>query len=240
MRNRTLHHRLRGAAALILLAVGSYATAAGNNYLANHSPDLTVLIAPPPAPDSAAGRQDMQQVIALQNTRTADQLKLADGDTQKSVFRFADVLGGDFRADRLPLTLAFFKQIAQDDKGPLKQAKDYWKRPRPYNSDSEVHPGIKTEGTTPGYPSGHATFAYLNAVVLATMVPEKRAEIFARAETFAQGRVIGGVHYPSDVEAGKLSGTLIAAAMFQNPKFREDLAAATVEVRQALNLPPLQ
>ncbi|WP_087687496.1 phosphatase PAP2 family protein [Pandoraea sp. PE-S2R-1] len=210
------------------------------DYLSGTVPDLTVLVAPPPAPGTPAAADDLRQVLALQQSRTAAQLALADGDTHKSVFRFADVIGPDFRAERLPFTEAFFKRLAKEGAGPLKAAKDYWKRPRPYNVSAEVHPGIVTEGTSPGYPSGHATFAYLSAVVLAEIVPEKRAEIFARAQAYAQGRALGGVHYVSDVEAGKVSGTVIAAAMLANPAFRDDLMRATRETRQALSLPPLR
>ncbi|VVE36589.1 Major phosphate-irrepressible acid phosphatase [Pandoraea iniqua] len=210
------------------------------DYLSGAGPDLTVLVAPPPAPGTLAAAEDLRQVLALQQSRTAAQLALADGDTHKSVFRFADVIGTDFRAERLPFTEAFFKRLAKEGAGPLKAAKDYWKRPRPYNVSAEVHPGIVTEGTSPGYPSGHATFAYLSAVILAEIVPEKRADIFARAQAYAQGRALGGVHYVSDVEAGKVSGTVIAAAMLANPAFRDDLKRATRETREALSLPPLQ
>jgi len=167
-------------------------------------------------------------------------LQLADGDTHKSVFRFDNVLGDNFNADNLPVTAAFFEKLSKQGAEPMKAVKAYWHRPRPYNSSTLVHPGIETEGTSPSYPSGHATYAYLCAVVLANMVPEKRAEIFSRADLFAQGRVIGGVHYPSDIEAGKLSGTLIAAAMLQNPVFRADLWRATQETRRALSLPALK
>ncbi|VVD75073.1 Major phosphate-irrepressible acid phosphatase [Pandoraea pneumonica] len=231
------------AAALLLLSAlhaAHAADAANPDYLRGTAPDLTVLVAPPPAAGSLAAADDLRQVLALQQSRTPAQLALADGDTHKSVFRFADVVGSDFRAERLPFTEAFFKRLAKEGAGPLKAAKDYWKRPRPYNVSPEVHPGIVTEGTTPGYPSGHATFAYLSAVILATIVPEKRADIFARAEAYAQGRAIGGVHYVSDVEAGKVSGTVIAAAMLANPAFRDDLARATRETREALGLPALR
>ena len=233
------------AACLLLSALhaaqAADATRAANvDYLAGRAPDLTVLVAPPPAAGSAAAADDLRQVLALQRSRTAAQLALADGDTHKSVFRFADAVGPGFRTERLPFTEAFFARLAKEGAGPLKAAKEYWKRPRPYNVSAEVHPGIVTEGASPGYPSGHATFAYLSAVILATMVPEKRAEIFARADAYAQGRALGGVHYVSDVEAGKVSGTVIAAAMLANPAFRDDLAGATHETRDALGLPPLQ
>lgn len=240
----TRHGRSFVAALLLLGALraahgADVANVPHPDYLAGRAPDLTLLVAPPPASGSVAAAEDLRQVLALQRSRTAAQLALADGDTHKSVFRFADVVGPGFREDRLPFTDAFFKRLAKEGAGPLKAAKDYWKRPRPYNVSTEVHPGIVTEGTSPGYPSGHATFAYLSAVVLATIVPEKRAEIFARADAYAQGRALGGVHYVSDVEAGKVSGTVIAAAMLANPAFRDDLAGATRETRDALGLPPL-
>lgn len=215
------------------------AYAADTNYLGSATLDLTQLLAPPPILGTPASDADLQQVLIWQKSRTDAQIKLADADTHKSVFRFSDVLGAGFDASKLPLTATLFERVAKQGAVPMKAAKAFWKRPRPYNSSSDVHPGIETEGTSPSYPSGHATFAYLTAEMLAQMVPEKRAEIFARADSFALGRVIGGVHYPSDIEAGKVSGTLIAAAMLQSPALRADLLAATAETRKALALPAL-
>ncbi|MBB5193680.1 acid phosphatase (class A) [Silvimonas terrae] len=223
----------------VLLLATTPTWAADATYLGSTSPDLVQLLPPPPALGTPAGDADLQQVLLWQKNRTDAQLKLADADTHKSVFRFNDVLGSAFDADKLPLTAAFFTRIAKQGAVPMKAAKAYWKRPRPYNSSTDVHPGIVTEGTSPSYPSGHATFAWLTAEMLAQMVPEKRAEIFNRADSFALGRVIGGVHYPSDIEAGKASGMLIAAAMLQNPALRADLQAATNETRKALALPAL-
>ena len=45
------------------------------------------------------------------------------------------------------------------------------------------------------------------------------------------------MHYPSDVEAGKLAGSVLAASLFGSPAFQADYAAAKSELRQALNLP---
>ena len=231
---------IRCTAAALMLGFLVPAVAADTHYLASGQPDLTVLIAPPPSPGSLAQEQDLQAVLAIQGSRSTAEVQLADADTHKSVFRFDSALGDNFNADNLPVTAAFFEKLSKQGAEPMKAVKAYWHRPRPYNSSTLVHPGIETEGTSPSYPSGHATYAYLCAVVLANMVPEKRAEIFSRADLFAQGRVIGGVHYPSDIEAGKLSGTLIAAAMLQNPVFRADLWRATQETRRALSLPALK
>ena len=75
--------------------------------------------------------------------------------------------------------------------------------------------------------------------VLADMVPEKRAEIVARAGEFADNRVVAGVHYPSDVDAGRISGSVLAAFLFASPEFRAEEQVATAELRSALKLPAL-
>jgi acid phosphatase (class A) len=69
------------------------------------------------------------------------------------------------------------------------------------------------------------------------MVPEKRDGLFARASIFAESRIIAGVHYPSDVEAGWISGTVVAAALMNQPRFETDFSAATAELRHALGFP---
>jgi hypothetical protein len=37
------------------------------------------------------------------------------------------------------------------------------------------------------------------------MVPEKASAIFDRAALYANNRAVAGVHYPTDVEAGRIS-----------------------------------
>jgi len=66
------------------------------------------------------------------------------------------------------------------------------------------------------YPSGHATIGYLKALALIEMVPEKREDIFARAEDYAHNRMVCGVHYRSDVEASKLVAYAVHALMTTN------------------------
>ncbi|VVE56831.1 acid phosphatase [Pandoraea anhela] len=208
-------------------------------YLPAGGLDLTVLIPPPPEANTQAAADDLDEVLALQRTRTKAELSLADGDTRRSVFRFADVIGDAFNKERLPETDAFFDRLGREGEKSVSAAKAFWKRARPYTVSSKVEPGIVTGRKSPSYPSGHATFAYLSAVILSEMFPEMRSRIYARAEAFARGRVVGGVHFPSDVAAGKISGIVIAASMLENPQFRMDLARATKEARSALGLPPL-
>ncbi|HEX7416538.1 MAG TPA: hypothetical protein VF315_00670 [Steroidobacteraceae bacterium] len=50
--------------------------------------------------------------------------------------------------------------------------------------------------------------------------------------------MVGGVHYGSDVQAGRIAGSVLAALLFDSPAFQRDAAAARAELRQALGLPP--
>ena len=197
--------------------------------------DLAQVLAPPPAPDSPAGKADLESVLDAQRTRTPAQIAGAQADNLTSVFRFADVMGPAFTAAKLPFTTAFFGRISSDDITAIRIAKAHFNRPRPYISDPDVKPVVR-EPANASYPSGHATFAYVDGILLAYMVPEKAAAIFDRAQVFARNRVIAGVHYPSDVEAGRICAAVIDNVLLHDARFIADLATARAEVRHALGL----
>jgi len=56
---------------------------------------------------------------------------------------------------------------------------------------------------TPSYPSNHAAVGYVVAGVLAKKYPQHEKELLKIAEDNANSRVSLGVHFVSDVEAGK-------------------------------------
>jgi acid phosphatase (class A) len=90
--------------------------------------------------------------------------------------------------------------------------------------------------TSGAYPSGHATVGTLMGIILSDMVPEKRAEIMARAAEFAHNRVVAGMHVPSDIDAGKIAGSVIAAQIMGQDDFKAEYADAKAELRAALGL----
>jgi hypothetical protein len=67
-------------------------------------------------------------------------------------------------------------------------------------------------------------------------MPEKATALFARRREFGDDRVILGVHFPSDVEAGRLAATALAAALMQDPAFMKDFAEAKSQLRRARGL----
>jgi acid phosphatase (class A) len=193
-------------------------------------PDLTQLIAPPPESGSAEEKRDLDAVMAAQASRTFDEITAAQADATISIFRFADVLGPGFTPERLPLTAHFFARVDATEWPLLKADKEYWHRPRPYILDPDVQP-VVDKPNNDSYPSGHATFGYLTAILLADMLPEKRVALFARGRLYGDERVIAGAHYPTDVEAGRIAATVIAAALMENAEFREDLEKAKEELQ---------
>lgn len=195
--------------------------------------DLTRLLAPPPARDSAQTKMEIDELLKIQAERTDDQAAFAVADHVYDVFRFSDVMGPDFRPDKLPLTKAFFDRVVDTSKSVVEPAKDYWERDRPAAVDSRIRPVMK-EAKSFSYPSGHSTAGTLMAVILSDMVPEKSAAIFARGWEFARNRLVAGEHFPSDIQAGRIAGTVIASHLFENGEFRADYAAARIELRKAL------
>jgi acid phosphatase (class A) len=90
---------------------------------------------------------------------------------------------------------------------------------------------------SPSYPSGHAMVGAMMAILLAEMVPERRGALFERGWGFGEARLISGVHFPSDIEAGRALGTVLVCLLQQDRRFSADFSAARRELRLALGLP---
>jgi acid phosphatase (class A) len=192
-------------------------------YLKPGAIDLTVLLPPPPDVASAQARSDEAQVAAAVAGRGSRQFLVAEDESARTVFFFMPSVGSGFSAERLPVTAAFFSRIGSDVKELVDEAKAYWARPRPDGAQ-------KRRGS---YPSGHAAFAAASAIVLAQLLPAKRDAVFTQARTFAENRILLGVHYPSDIASGWTAGTLAAYVMMHDRAFQRDFAAAKAELRRA-------
>jgi len=217
------------------LGVSPAAKAANTFYLNPADVDLIHVLGPPPAEDSSAEKSDLQAVLAAVQSRTDAEIESAQADDQRIVFRFADVMGANFRPESLPLTTQLFRHVYEDGNAATVAAKAFFKRRRPFVVDPVIKI-IVVQAPDFSYPSNHATFAYEAGILLAAMVPEKAAAIFQRAANYAHNRVIAGVHFPTDVEAGHISGSVIDNALLHNAQFRVDFERATSEVRTALGL----
>ncbi|HEV3045369.1 MAG TPA: phosphatase PAP2 family protein [Roseiarcus sp.] len=203
------------------------------HYLRPGEVDLAKILPPPPKPDSPAQRRDLAVSLAWQERRTPAMVALAQADQDRSIFRFGVIFGDRFTKERLPKAAALFGKALDDERIVGAEAKTFWSRARPFAASKRIRPCV-VEPPTDSYPSNHATTGALYAEILARMLPEQKGRIRARADQYGRNRVICGVHYQTDVEAGERAGALEARAMFQNADFRRDFAAARIEIRKTL------
>jgi len=56
---------------------------------------------------------------------------------------------------------------------------------------------------SPSYPSGHTTYGYTGALILAILVPERYSQMITRGAEYGNDRIIAGAHYAMDVLGGR-------------------------------------
>ena len=199
--------------------------------------DMTELIPPPPPLDSDAWKKDLQEVMEMQENRTEPMVRRAIADNILSIYRFDDVLGPKFKKENLPVMDAFMEKAQADARTILIAAKNALQRPRPAAASKDVLALGGTPRLPTSYPSGGVVFTTVTAIVLSKMIPEKRFELSERNREYALNRVVLGQHFPRDIRAGEIAGTVITHAMMQTPAFMSDLQASRIELRQALGYP---
>ena len=197
--------------------------------------DLTALLPPPPPADSPETKAELGELLAIQVTRTPDIVSRAQADAVEEVWRFADVIGPKFTPENLPKTAALFARLVATDNAVVDPAKASFGRLRPHLVSDLIKPVVKLS-TSGSWPSSHAALGTLMGIVLGDMVPEKRAVIMDRAWTYAENRLVVGMHFPSDIEMGRISGSIIAAFAMKQPQFLADFQAAKSELRTLLGL----
>lgn len=175
-----------------------------------------------PAAGSAEEAQDFDTLLHYQTTRT--EADCAEAKTEESA-----TLAHFFAGKKGPLTEAEGKKWSPKIMAAYVQlgvnvfvAKKMYKRPRPYNYNSQIVPCIDLENSY-AYPSGHSMMARMFAHILSRIYPDRAVALMKRADEVALNRVIGGVHHPSDIEAGKKMGDVLGKSLIANPAFMATL-----------------
>ena len=105
---------------------------------------------------------------------------------------------------------AYFKALIKEVASITIRLKYKFNRPRPFQLGKvlgiEVTKYSSSIANTPAFPSGHATQSVVVAHVLSDKYPELKDDLMKVADKISLSRLVGGHHYPSDVEYGKQLG----------------------------------
>ncbi len=180
----------------------------------------------PPMPQhgSSEEKADFVTLFSYQKNRTPK-------DCERAAYEVRITLENEFGPKYGPLTEKeakawgpFFESVAYETDYFVQKVKKHFHRPRPYVTDPGIKPCIKIEKTG-AYPSGHSAINRVFALVLDQLDPSRKRSFDARGNRIAEDRVLGGVHHPSDIEAGKKLGDEIFAELMKSDQFQKDLNA---------------
>jgi len=202
------------------------------HYLTGKKPDVIALLAPPPPPDSPEQAADMEEVRAVFHAAASNDIAIAYSQKTFSAFTFTPAIGAFFLSNNLPKTALFFDRVQADAAAVTDNAKDFYKRPRPYVTDPSLANGKLEKSFS--YPSGHSTESMVLALVLADLFPGKHDAIVAEARSIGWHRVEIARHYPTDIYAGRVLAQAIVKQMEKNDDFQKDLAGAKAEISTAM------
>jgi acid phosphatase (class A) len=210
------------------------------------SVDAMKLLPAPPAAGSVETQEELKLLRRLQKHRTPEEIERCKAESELDMSAFQPVFGPWFTAENLPEMHKLFKQVHTESKTISDSAKKHFNRPRPHKADSRINPTLdKDKEDEPSYPSGHATRGILYALILCEIAPEKKEALLERGREIGWDRVIAGVHYPSDVAAGRTLGQAIMQSLLTDPIFRERLEKVKLEFEEfqkqkaIYNTPPI-
>jgi acid phosphatase (class A) len=228
----------------ILLAVLAVATGCAaerlpsTGYLArDRAPDVMALVPAPPAPGSAEDAADRAAFLAGRALRDGPRWTLAQADDElvapPALQRFDCAVGASLARRKPPALTRLFNRVLRDVQAAWEPLKTAYPRPRPpavYPTAPICLPRLPQLVDTPAWPSGHAAAGRAWALILAELAPDRAPEILKRGDQFGDSRLVCGMQWVSDVEAGRRLGEAVFAAEAQDPGFRADLEAARVEL----------
>lgn len=197
--------------------------------------DALKFLPAPPALGSVQYAADEDVYLRMRALQDSPRWKMAQGDDDLSVDGlmkdFSCALGFSVTPKTAPRLAALFARASTDAETAYRAGKNSYKRPRPFlNRDLPLCVPYDKYAKSYSYPSGHTTLGWTFASILMSLMPERAGEIAARGRAFGESRAVCGVHWASDVEAGRLVASGVYAALTTNATFHKDLVAARAEL----------
>jgi len=203
-------------------------------------PNSLTLLPAPPAKDSAAFAADQEafrETRSLSRTpRWAQAARDANLHFPEAPEAFSCALGVPITSENMPNLYMLMRRTWTDAILATFAAKGNYKRIRPFveNKETSCTPNDEKELAKDGsYPSGHTSIGWTWTLILTEIAPERADAILSRGYAYGQSRVICGVHWQSDVTAGRVIAAAVVARLHADPVFRAQLEAAKKELAAA-------
>ncbi len=201
-------------------------------------PDSARVLGPPPPDGSGTKAGDVATYLATRRLEGTPRWSLAARDAtfgpEAMMGDFSCALGVRLDPTSAPALFRLLSRMVADSEAIDRSAKDSYKRVRPFVEQGGticVQPEDWLKATY-SYPSGHSTFGWTTGLVLAAISPDRATELLARARSYGESRVVCGVHYQSDVQAGRMAASALFGALQASPDFKADLDRAGREMRR--------
>lgn len=203
------------------------------HYLSEEAASPEHLTPPRPAISSPVMKAQMVRLREVVAAATPEQVARAKADGENETpSAFDDATG--LALEKLPATSRLLMAIADETEAVVERGKRHFAEPRPYQVDPAIPHCGKGAKSLKSYPSGHAGFAYSTGWALARLMPDRATPILQRADDYAFGREVCGVHFHIDTEASRVIGTVVAERMLADPRLAETVREAR---RELLNRP---
>lgn len=207
-------------------------------YTTKEAPRLENVLPEPPAYNSTRFQDDWamyQWGKSVRNTERG-QLAIEDAGINAGYFmkRFSPAVGVNLTPENFPKLFRLLSRAHLTEQQAGASAKKHFARVRPYQQFKEASavPMAENPADYTSYPSGHTHASWLAGLILTAIDPDHTAEIMKIAYEIGQSRVIVGFHYQSDIEAGRVAGSITFARLCAQEEFQSMLKAAAKEFKE--------
>jgi acid phosphatase (class A) len=198
--------------------------------------DLKAILPPFPKPGTLESNADVATMLALQLRRSKAEEEDAQADSVTTMTDWTKALfGPKVTPQSHPKLFALAADLHNDMRGMNRAANEAQGfRQRPKMFDTRIKPSLDMVGHgNASYPSARTSSGYVWAGVIARIAPELKDRAESEAERIAWRRVVGGVHYPSDIAGSRFVAAAVLTYLEKSPDFAKTVSDVTEEYRRS-------